>query len=296
MDRTHKIYKIQFPNRKVYIGQTVDVNSRWREHLREAATGNNTKVYRAMRKYKIDISCLSIVEDNILTLEESNAKEIFYIAKYNSWHNGYNCNSGGGNTEHLLGENHPFAILTDQELYELRQIRASKIYTFQQVFEFYKDRLSYSGFEKCWNYESRANIAPEWNTQELADFYKLDKRGCIGESHGNSKLSNDEVVEVRNKYWVEGIKMTDIWEPYKKLYSLSGFRKIVLGKTYTNISMPKRTSKCKKKRIITDNETSFIRQKYNEGYKVMEIIRNWFPDISEASVSLIVHNKRHTNI
>ena len=102
MDRTHKIYKIQFPNGKVYIGQTVDVNSRWREHLREAAIGNNTKVYRAMRKYKIDISCFSIVEDNILTLEESNAKEIFYIAKYNSWHNGYNCNSGGSNTEHLL--------------------------------------------------------------------------------------------------------------------------------------------------------------------------------------------------
>ena len=186
--------------------------------------------------------------------------------------------------------------MTDQELYELRQIRASKIYTFQQVFEFYKDRLSYSGFEKCWNYKSRANIASEWNTQELADFYKLDKRGCIGESHGSSKLSNDEVVEARNKYWVEGIKMTDIWEPYKELYSLSGFRKIVLGKTYTNIPMPKRTSKCKKKRIITDNETSFIRQKYNEGYKVMEIIRNWFPNISEASVSLIVHNKRHTNI
>ena len=199
MDRTHKIYKIQSPNGKVYIGQTIDVNSRWREHLREAAIGNNIKVYRAMRKYKTDISCFSVIEDNILTLEESNAKEIFYIAKYDSWHNGYNCNSGGGNTEHLLGEDHPFSILTNQELYELRQIRASKIYTFQQVFEFYKDRLSYSGFEKCWNYGSRTDIAPEWNTQELANFYKLDKRDCVGESHGNSKLSNDEVIEIRNK-------------------------------------------------------------------------------------------------
>lgn len=73
MDRTHKIYKIQFPNGKVYIGQTIDVNSRWREHLREAAIGTDTKVYRAMRKYNTDISCFSIIEDNILTLEESNA-------------------------------------------------------------------------------------------------------------------------------------------------------------------------------------------------------------------------------
>lgn len=296
MDRTHKIYKIQFPNEKVYIGQTIDVNSRWREHLREAAIGNNTKVYKAMRKYKIAISCFSIIEDNILTLEESNAKEIFYIAKYDSWHNGYNCNSGGGNTEHLLGENHPFSILTDKELYELRQIRASKIYTLQQVFEFYKDRLSYSGFEKCWNYDSRANIAPEWNTQELADFYKLDKRDCIGESHGNSKLSNDEVVEIRNKYWVEGVKMKDIWESYKELYSLSGFRKVVLGKTYTNIPIPERTSKCQKKKILTKEEVSFIRQKYNEGFKIMEIIRTWFPTVSEPTISTIVHNKRRTNI
>ena len=43
MDRTHKIYKIQFPNGKVYIGQTVDVNSRWREHLR--ATLYNSMYY-----------------------------------------------------------------------------------------------------------------------------------------------------------------------------------------------------------------------------------------------------------
>lgn len=90
--------------------------------------------------------------------------------------------------------------------------------------------------------------------------------------------------------------MRDIWESYKEIYSLSGFRKIVLGQTYTNVPMPKRTNKCKKRRIITNEEVLFIRQKYNEGYKVMEIIRTWFPDISESSVSLIVHNKKHTNI
>ena len=53
MSKIFSIYKIQFPNGKVYIGQTIDVNSRWREHLREAATGNNTKVNRAMRKYGV---------------------------------------------------------------------------------------------------------------------------------------------------------------------------------------------------------------------------------------------------
>lgn len=295
MNKTYKIYKIQFPNGKVYIGQTLSPHKRWREHLREAAIGNNTKVYRAMRKYHTDITCFSIIEDDIFTLEESNAKEIYYINLYDSWKHGYNSNSGGGNTEHLLGEKHPMAILSDTELLELRQIRASKLYTIQQVFEFYKERLSFSGFQKYWNYETREEIAKELNTKDLSKFYKSDRRSCIGETHKNSKLSNDEVVIIRNKYWIEGIKMKDIWESYKELYSLSGFRKIVLGHTFTNVPMPNKTSLCKKKELCTKEEVLFIRQKYSEGFKVMEIIRQWFPTKSESCISLIVHNKRYTN-
>ena len=48
MDKVYKIYKIQFPNNKVYIGQTYNINKRWKEHLQEAKC-SNTKVYKAMR-------------------------------------------------------------------------------------------------------------------------------------------------------------------------------------------------------------------------------------------------------
>ncbi len=90
--------------------------------------------------------------------------------------------------------------------------------------------------------------------------------------------------------------MKDIWESYKELYSLSRFRKVVLGYIYTNIPMPKRTNKCQKRKILTKDEVSFIRQKYSDGYKIMEIIRKWFPNISESTVSQIVHNKSYTKI
>jgi hypothetical protein len=79
------------------------------------------------------------------------------------------------------------------------------------------------------------------------------------------------------------------------LYSLSGFRKIVLGQTFTNVPIPNKSSLCKKKENLTKEEVLFIRQKYSEGFKVMEIIRQWFPNKSESSISLIVHNKRYTN-
>ena len=50
------------------------------------------------------------------------------------------------------------------------------------------------------------------------------------------------------------------------------------------------------RKILTKEEVSFIRQKYNEGFKIMEIIRTWFPTVSEPTISTIVHNKRRTNI
>lgn len=95
MNKIYKIYKIQFPNGKIYIGQTYNTHKRWLEHLYEASTDNNLKVYKAMRKYHITINDFSIVEDNILTQEEANAKEIYYINKFNSQKEGYNIGFGG---------------------------------------------------------------------------------------------------------------------------------------------------------------------------------------------------------
>ena len=46
----------------------------------------------------------------------------------------------------------------------------------KEVYSFYDDLMSYSGFQKIWLYESRPDIASELNTQELKDFYSIDKR------------------------------------------------------------------------------------------------------------------------
>lgn len=68
--------------------------------------------------------------------------------------------------------------------------------------------------------------------------------------------------------------MKEIYKAFKDLYSLSGFRKIVLGYTYTNVPMPKRSTKCKKKQDLLSKETVLdIRAKYKNGTTVMEIIR-----------------------
>ena len=59
------------------------------------------------------------------------------------------------------------------------------------------------------------------------------------------------------------------------MYSLSGFRKIIMGTSYTHLPMPAKSNKCKKRKDpLTKDQVLFIRQKYKEGYKIIDIINN----------------------
>lgn len=82
---------------KQYVGQTVKtVDFRWKQHVVESGTSTNynSKLNRAIRKYGEDAFNLNILEevdDNAL-----DKREIFWIEKLNTFHNGYNCTTGGG--------------------------------------------------------------------------------------------------------------------------------------------------------------------------------------------------------
>ena len=60
-----------------------------------------------------------------------------------------------------------------------------------EIYELYKDRVSYSGFEKYWNYESRPEVGKEFDSEDLHTFYKLNKNQLRGQNHFLSKLSDD---------------------------------------------------------------------------------------------------------
>lgn len=251
-----------------------------------------------MRKYKTTIDCFSVIEDNIGSQERANEREIYWIEYYDSWHNGYNSCPGGNNGWQDSGENHHMTKIDDNTLKELRELRASKLYTFKEVYEFYKDLMSYSGLEKLWNYESREEIAPELNTEELREFYKKDHRQTRGETHGNSKLTDEQVIDIRNRYFVLGQTTNEIYEDFKNLYSLSGFRKVILGQTYSHLPIPEKSDKCKrKKEKLSEEDVKLIRKLYNEDkLKIMEIIRKYFPDRSESTISNIVYYRTYKNI
>lgn len=85
-------------NGKVYIGQTrYTVEFRWRQHIH---TKDNAYFHKAIQKYGSDNFTVETLEE--CEYKYLNAKEIFYIAKYNSFKKGYNSTIGGDGKATLL--------------------------------------------------------------------------------------------------------------------------------------------------------------------------------------------------
>lgn len=94
------IYKYQnIINGKIYIGQTVDLQARMSSHRNKAKLLKN-KFYNAVRKYGwANFSYEVIAQLQANSEQELTALldqlEVYYIDKYNSYHDGYNSTLGG---------------------------------------------------------------------------------------------------------------------------------------------------------------------------------------------------------
>ena len=93
------IYKITNKvNGKVYIGQTrYSVEFRWRQHCNKK---DNTYFHNAIHKYGKDSFVVETLEE--CDIKDLDSKEIFYIAKFNSFTDGYNLTLGGNGNRKLL--------------------------------------------------------------------------------------------------------------------------------------------------------------------------------------------------
>ena len=96
------IYKVTNNiNKKVYIGQSVDIYSRWNHHKscckNEKCHEYNTPFYRALRKYGLENFVYCVLEENVLR-ENLNMREMGWIEYYDSFYCGYNMTAGGNQT------------------------------------------------------------------------------------------------------------------------------------------------------------------------------------------------------
>ena len=97
------IYKVTNKvNGKIYIGQTVrTLEQRKWQHLDAAKHGCKTHFYNAIRKYGEDNFVFEVI-DEASSIQELNALERYYIAKFNCIKEGYNMVDGGNNNVMFL--------------------------------------------------------------------------------------------------------------------------------------------------------------------------------------------------
>lgn len=87
-------------NNKVYIGQTTQpINIRFTNH-KMASRVEDTKFYRAIRKYGEDKFYIELLEEDVL-IEKLNEREQYWIQFFNSYYNGYNSTLGGDGIHYL---------------------------------------------------------------------------------------------------------------------------------------------------------------------------------------------------
>ena len=106
MDKISGIYKIEnLINHKVYVGQSQNIFNRWKSHLNDLNHDKhyNPHLQRAWNKYSENNFKFEIIE--CCDIDSLDEREIYWIAYFDSFKNGYNQNIGGdGNRGWIISE------------------------------------------------------------------------------------------------------------------------------------------------------------------------------------------------
>lgn len=100
------IYKITSPSGKVYIGQSINIEKRWKKYsIHKKVSQQQSKLHYSFRKYGKENHTFEIIEE--CSIEQLNEREIYWINKYNSVKKGLNISIGGYNFGEInLGKKH----------------------------------------------------------------------------------------------------------------------------------------------------------------------------------------------
>lgn len=228
------IYKItNKQNGKIYIGQSNNIERRIKEHQTKGKS-SRIPLDVAIEKYGKDSFTYEVVEE--CSLDELNEKETYWIKYYNSIENGYNCNFGGDNSN--IGSNNPKAKLTEEDVIKIR-IAYSQHKKQKEVYEDYKDKISFGYFQNVWQGRSWIHIMPEVFTQENKEYYIYQNSN--GSKGASAQFTDEEVIQIRERYVNESAKQ--IYEDYKDRVQYQTFQAMLWGRSYKELPIYKKKEK-----------------------------------------------------
>lgn len=209
------IYKItNNTNNNAYIGLSIDIERRWKEHRSNYHYKDQYEkvLYRAFRKYGIENFSFSIIEEcEPFQLRE---REKYWIAYYDTYHNGYNETEGGDGVS-MPGEKHPNHKITLQDVIYIRQLWASCSISTREMYYEFSNRIGKTGFQKIYTWQTWKKVLPELNTEENRNWHKNNKISFI--SNGGANITEEEFEDIKNRY-NKGEPLKSIFEDYKSKY------------------------------------------------------------------------------
>ena len=228
------IYKIEnLNNGKIYIGQSNDIERRFYEHKTK---GKASRIPLDVEIQKEGASSFSYEVVEECSIEELNQKETYWINFYQSNIKGYNKNEGG--LSNLIGGQNPKAKLTEEDVIKIRQAYAEHKKQ-KDVYEEYKDIISFSYFQNLWQGRSWGHIMPEVFTEENKQYYIYQNSN--GGNGASAKFTDEEVINIRKRYVNESAKT--IYEDYKNRVSYQTFQAMLWGRSYKTLPIYKKKEK-----------------------------------------------------
>lgn len=214
------IYKITNKiNNKSYIGESVRIKARWCEHKRKAFDKEtypdeyDKVLYKAFRKYGLDNFDFDILLE--CSKKDLHNNEILFIEKYDTYKNGYN-ESIGGDARYIdnKGEKNAHSKVKEEDVIDIRT-RYSKLKETQaEIYEDYKDIISFNGFKKIFNGYTWKHIMMEVYTDENKKWHFNKNLSRSGSKNGRSILNETEVKSIKERF-NNGETKNQIYQDYK---------------------------------------------------------------------------------
>lgn len=217
------IYKItNLITGECYIGQSKDIDQRIKEHIQ------HTKPLISQVIHEVGLENIEVTILEKCSEDQLDEREEYYIRYYNSneFLYGYNQTSGG---KHNCGTGNSNCKLTEQDVYDIREAYDNHVPK-QEVYEYYKGKISPSYFYNLWEGKSWFNTHYDVYTEENKQYYKsISSRP----PRSGKCFTDEEVINLRKRYVNETV--TEIFNTIDCNCSYENLKAVLSGQTYKHL-------------------------------------------------------------